>query len=252
MASLRISELAEATGFPAATLRYYESVGLLTPERDPNGYRRYTDSDADRLRFVARAKQLGLKLDEIAELVDLRGDGDCPPVRARLAGLVHDKLHDTYRSITDLTVFAAELARLAEQMQITEAPAVCGDGCGCPDQPLALAPTAAPPVSCTLDADQRHDRQADWQALTAAAQTSEPASHGWRLQFPADPSLAARVASLAASEQRCCPFFTFTLGLGGDSLTLDVHAPPETWSLLVDLFGPQGAAHARPAAGRLS
>ncbi len=32
---MRISELAEDSGVPAATLRYYETIGLLAPERDP-------------------------------------------------------------------------------------------------------------------------------------------------------------------------------------------------------------------------
>jgi DNA-binding transcriptional MerR regulator len=133
---MRISDLAERTGFPPSTLRYYESVGLLRPERDGNGYRRYQPADLDRMRFVARAKRLGLHLEEISELVALRGDGDCPLVRDRLAALVEAKLAETRRSIAELAAFEDELAQLADGLGAVPAPATCGDGCGCPDQPL--------------------------------------------------------------------------------------------------------------------
>jgi DNA-binding transcriptional MerR regulator len=238
MTGLRISELAATTGFPAATLRYYETVGLLTPQRDPNGYRRYTAADTDRLRFVARAKQLGLSLEEIAELVELRGDGHCPPVRSRLAGLVVDKLAETHRSIDELTGFAAELARLAEAIETTEAPEVCGRGCGCPDQPRTIDAPSSLPISCTLNGAEQADREGDWRTLIATARVSAPAAGGWRLEFPADPPVVARVAALAAAEHQCCAFLTFTLQVAGDALTLEVSAPPQAQPLVVELFGP--------------
>ena len=75
-----ISEAAARTGFTASALRFYESAGLVTPARTAAGYRTYDDHSIDRLRFIARAKHLGLSLGEITELVQL-WDGDrCAPV----------------------------------------------------------------------------------------------------------------------------------------------------------------------------
>ena len=53
---LKIKEVADASGFTAATLRYYEQIGLL-PEatRTPAGYRTYDRRTLDRLAFIARA-----------------------------------------------------------------------------------------------------------------------------------------------------------------------------------------------------
>ena len=33
-------------------IRFLESEGLITPERAPSGYRRYAETDVDRLRYV--------------------------------------------------------------------------------------------------------------------------------------------------------------------------------------------------------
>jgi DNA-binding transcriptional MerR regulator len=70
MGTYRIGELARVFGLNPRTLRYYESLGLLTPARRGSGsYRIYTEADADRLRFILKAKRLGLGLREIRELL---------------------------------------------------------------------------------------------------------------------------------------------------------------------------------------
>ena len=57
------------TGFTPTTLRFYENAGVLSPPaRTGAGYRSYTDRDVDRLRLIARAKELGCTLDEITGL----------------------------------------------------------------------------------------------------------------------------------------------------------------------------------------
>ena len=61
--------MAHRSGFTPATLRYYEDIGFLAPaSRTDAGYRLYDETSLERLRFIARAKQLGCSLDEIAEL----------------------------------------------------------------------------------------------------------------------------------------------------------------------------------------
>jgi len=66
---MRIGQLADETGVTTKTIRYYEEIGLLpAPARQPSGYRRYAGADVDRLDFVAKAKALGLSLEEITNV----------------------------------------------------------------------------------------------------------------------------------------------------------------------------------------
>jgi DNA-binding transcriptional MerR regulator len=59
------------------TVRYYERRGLLRqPRRTPAGYRQYSATDLRRLQFIARAKQLGFTLTEVAGLVGERDADD--------------------------------------------------------------------------------------------------------------------------------------------------------------------------------
>lgn len=59
----QIKDVADRTGFSAATLRYYEQIGLLAPVgRTGAGYRCYNDETLDHLAFIGRAKNLGCTL----------------------------------------------------------------------------------------------------------------------------------------------------------------------------------------------
>ena len=51
-----------------ANIRFYESEGLLTPNRMENGYRDYTRSDLDTLHKIRLLRALGLGIDEIRKL----------------------------------------------------------------------------------------------------------------------------------------------------------------------------------------
>ena len=56
---MNIGDVARRSGLPAKTIRYYEDIGLVTPRRDPNGYRAFGEADIHRLAFLARARSLG-------------------------------------------------------------------------------------------------------------------------------------------------------------------------------------------------
>ena len=81
---MRVTELAKFAGVAPYVVRYYSQIGLLAPSRDPeNGYRNYTTSDVNRVRFIRRAKLLGFKLSDIRLIL---GDADhgrspCPRIR---------------------------------------------------------------------------------------------------------------------------------------------------------------------------
>lgn len=72
---LNIGSVAEATGLPPKTIRYYESIGLVGPARRTGGnYRLYDERDVTTLRFIERARRLGFSLKEVAELLTLWRD----------------------------------------------------------------------------------------------------------------------------------------------------------------------------------
>lgn len=71
---MTIGEAAAATGLPAKTIRYYDEIGLIAPLRGPNGYRRYRDSDVQKLAFLARARALGFSIDDCRALLALWTD----------------------------------------------------------------------------------------------------------------------------------------------------------------------------------
>jgi len=71
---MNIGEVAQRTGLPAKTIRYYEDIGLVRPLRGQNGYRSFRDSDAHKLAFLGRARALGFSIDDCRTLLALYED----------------------------------------------------------------------------------------------------------------------------------------------------------------------------------
>lgn len=85
-----IGQAAARSGVTAKMIRYYESMGLLSPvARTEAGYRQYGDSEVHTLRFVGRARNLGFGMDEIAELLKLWQNRHRASADVRRIALVH-------------------------------------------------------------------------------------------------------------------------------------------------------------------
>jgi MerR family Zn(II)-responsive transcriptional regulator of zntA len=110
----RIGELAQRYQVKTDTLRFYDKQGLLTPlSRSESGYRIYTESDADRLRFILRAKETGFSLNDIAELLSIeldKANWACADVKA----VVDSKLDNLTAKIAQLSNFKNALQRLSD------------------------------------------------------------------------------------------------------------------------------------------
>ena len=76
---MRIGEVANRSGVPIKTIRYYEEIGVLAePERSASRYRDYEPDVIDRLRFIRASQAFGLSLGEIREIVAYRDRGEVP------------------------------------------------------------------------------------------------------------------------------------------------------------------------------
>ncbi len=70
---VQIGEVAERAGLSLRTVRYYEEMGLVSPEaRTEGGFRLYTDSQVDRLLLIKRMKPLGFTVQEMRDLLNAR------------------------------------------------------------------------------------------------------------------------------------------------------------------------------------
>lgn len=114
MEGLRIGELAGRLDLNTQTIRYYERVGLLPePERTEAGYRIYGEEDERRLGFVKNARDAGLSLGEIKEVLALRERGE-PPC-AYVTEAICRRAREVERQIEELVRFKRELDRLSER-----------------------------------------------------------------------------------------------------------------------------------------
>ncbi len=87
---MRIGEAAKVTGVSAKLIRYYESVGLLSPaSRDASGYRAFDERNVHELRFIKRARLLGFPIKQIDKLLELWRDTKRPSRKVRTLAMRH-------------------------------------------------------------------------------------------------------------------------------------------------------------------
>ncbi|MFF3015433.1 heavy metal-responsive transcriptional regulator [Streptomyces sp. NPDC057939] len=188
MTTYRISQLAERSGVPATTLRFYEDAGLLPADRTPSGYRMYGEDAVERLAFISSAKLLGLALEGIRDLLDVREEGVCASVRARMLPLVAGRITETDGRIAELRAFSSHLAGVHAELSGPAPAGACGPDCGCTTTgtpaagpvSIELSPTRPAqatsepwrdvPVACTLGGAELGERTEQWRALVGKAE----------------------------------------------------------------------------------
>lgn len=107
---MNIGEVAEASGLPAKTIRYYEDIGLVKPARGENGYRHFRDRDVHKLVFLSRARSLGFTIEDCRTLLSLYED------RARASSdvknVAQEHLAEVEKKIAGLQSLHATLSHL--------------------------------------------------------------------------------------------------------------------------------------------
>ena len=66
---LSMGDVARRTGLSVSAIRFYESRGLVKPDRKPSGQREFARADIRRLSFILVAQQMGLTIEEIRDVL---------------------------------------------------------------------------------------------------------------------------------------------------------------------------------------
>jgi Cu(I)-responsive transcriptional regulator len=118
---MNIGAVAERSGVPAKTIRYYESIGLIpSADRRANGYRTYTDVDMHTLHFIKRARRLGFSVEDVRDLLDLWRD--TRRSSAAVKGIATGHLEALDRKIAELKSVRRSLADLIERCRGDDRP----------------------------------------------------------------------------------------------------------------------------------
>jgi MerR family Zn(II)-responsive transcriptional regulator of zntA len=111
----RIGELAGRCEVTADTIRFYEKSGLLSPPaRSAAGYRLYSAQDEAKVQFIRRAKNTGFTLQEVSELLSIRGEPQqytCAEVKT----IADDKIIELERRVQELKRFQLSLKSLSDK-----------------------------------------------------------------------------------------------------------------------------------------
>ncbi len=120
MGGMKIGQLASLAGCTVKAVRFYEARGLLpAPRRTPSDYRLYTERDLKRLRFVQRAKLVGLSLAKIKELALHLSEEECacPTIRPHLEQMIREQLKDVGARLDQLALLKEELEGFLGKMR---------------------------------------------------------------------------------------------------------------------------------------
>lgn len=128
--ALTVSALAREAGVSPDAVRYHERLGLLpAPARSPAGYRRDDQAAVARLRLVKGAQRAGLRLREIAELLAVIDQGQCPCGHTQR--LLTRRLAEVDAELAWLHALREALAGVLAQAPATGCPADTAEGWWC-------------------------------------------------------------------------------------------------------------------------
>ncbi len=110
MKKYSIGEVARLSGVDSKTLRFYEEKGVIkAAERKENGYRYFTEENLEEIKVIKDARELGLGLPEIKELMIGCSDGNCKHTAER-----NQKIIDDY--VEKLTERIEQMEKLKKRM----------------------------------------------------------------------------------------------------------------------------------------
>lgn len=77
MADIEISDVSKLMKLNSSTLRYYESIGLITDiKRNASGKRVYSEEDIKWIEMIGRLRETGMNINKMKKYAQLRKMGD--------------------------------------------------------------------------------------------------------------------------------------------------------------------------------
>ncbi len=120
--ALTISRLAASADVHVETVRYYQRRGLLpVPSRPQGGVRHYGPAEIARLQFIRRGQTMGFTLDEIAGLLEFKGERACEQTRQ----MTEHKLAEVRLRLAELRQLERDLLALVAECSRASAGADC-------------------------------------------------------------------------------------------------------------------------------
>lgn len=117
---MNISEASALSDLPAKTVRYYEDIGLVKPQRQTNGYRDYGTEDVHKLKFLSRSRKLGFSIDSCRQLLSLYEDKE--RASSEVKKLAKRHIEEIDLKVAELTDIRATLHHLVMECHGDERP----------------------------------------------------------------------------------------------------------------------------------
>ncbi len=117
---MNIGAAGVASGLPPKTIRYYEEIGLVSPDRRENAYRDYSDEHIHKLRFIQRARSLGFSVQDCRQLLSLYQDKS--RASANVKELAQEHLTEIERKLAELTSMHDVLSTLVQSCRGDDRP----------------------------------------------------------------------------------------------------------------------------------
>ena len=112
---LTIGKLAKQCQVNVETIRYYQRIGLMRVPETTQSYRYYNQQDLETLSFIQKAKDAGLQLNEIKELLTLNLED-----RIQVQHVIEQRLNKIDERIQELVGLKQRLSTWLEDCKTTE------------------------------------------------------------------------------------------------------------------------------------
>ena len=111
---LTIGKLAKQCQVNVETVRYYQRIGLMRIPETTQSYRYYNSQDIETLSFIQKAKDAGLQLSEIQELLQLQLED-----REQVRHVIQQRLDKIDQRIQELNSLKQRLATWIDECKTT-------------------------------------------------------------------------------------------------------------------------------------
>ncbi len=111
---ITIGKLAKQCHVNVETIRYYQRIGLMRIPESHTSYRYYNEQDIDTLSFIQKAKDAGLQLSEVQELLNLQLND-----REQVRHVIEQRLEKIDQRIHELNALKSRLSTWIDECKTT-------------------------------------------------------------------------------------------------------------------------------------